>query len=250
MLFAWARAILMQFAHPLIAAGVAEHSTFRGGALASATRLHHTVRAMLSLTFGDEERTARTLETIRVIHRRVNGRLPEAVGPFPAGTPYSAEDPRLLLWVHATLLDSILPVYARLVAPLSIAELDAYCDEAAPTAVALGARDAEVPRTWAALRRYVDAMLASGTIVVGAQARQLAHAVLAPPLAPLVWPAARLNRAMTIALLPPRVRAEYGYTWAAADERRATHAMRLLRAARRCTPQWLAQWPEARRPQD
>ena len=246
MLFAWARAILMQFAHPLIAAGVAEHSTFRGGALAAVARLHHTVRAMLSLTFGDEDRKERTLETIRAIHRRVNGRLPEEVGPFAAGTPYSAEDPRLLLWVHATLLDSILPFYDRVIAPLSTAERDAYCAEAASTAIALGAHDADVPRTWAALRGYVETMLASGTITVGAQARELGHAVLTPPLQPLVWPAARLNRVITVSLLPPRVREEYGFDWGRAAERRAAMAMRMLRIARRCTPQRLAHWPEAR----
>jgi uncharacterized protein (DUF2236 family) len=248
MLFAWARAILMQFAHPLIASGVAEHSTFRGGAVAAAARLHHTVRAMLSLTFGDEGNKARTLETIRTIHRRVHGRLPEAVGPFAAGTPYSAEDPRLLLWVHATLLDSILPLYDRLIYPLSTADRDMYCVEAAPTAVALGAHDADVPRTWVALRRYVETMLASGTIVVGAQARELANALLIPSHSPLVWPAARLNRLVTIALLPARVREEYGYAWGPAAERRATLALGVMKAGRRSAPMWLAHWPEARRP--
>jgi uncharacterized protein (DUF2236 family) len=246
MLLAWSRAILMQFAHPLVAAGVAEHSTFRGGALASAARLHHTVRAMLSLTFGADQQKMDTLETIRAIHRRVHGRLPQSVGPFAAGTPYSAEDPQLLLWVHATLLDSILPVYDRIVTPLSVAERDTYCKEAAPTAVALGADDADVPRTWAALRHYVDTMLDSGPIAVGAQARELAAAVLAPPMAPLVWPAARLNRVLTIALLPPRVREEYGYRWGRSAQRRATIAINMVSAARRYTPRWLAHWPEAR----
>ena len=88
MLLAWARAILLQLAHPLIAAGVAEHSTFRGGVLAAALRLHHTVHAMLSLTFGDAPAREQTLDTIRAIHRRVNGRLPHAVGSYASGTAY------------------------------------------------------------------------------------------------------------------------------------------------------------------
>jgi len=248
MLLAWSRAILLQLAHPLVAAGVAEHSTFRGGALTAVMRLHDTVRAMLSLTFGDEPARERTLETIRAIHRRVNGRLPDAVGPFARGTAYSAEDPALLLWVHATLLDSIPPMYDRVVAPLSMAERDAYCEEAAAIAIALGARDADVPRTWAALRRYVDTTLASGTIAVGAQARELADAVLAPPGARAVWPVARVNRLVTLGLLPAAVREQYGFPWSRNAERRVEAVLGVMRMFRRGAPRWLACWPEARIP--
>src|SRR5687767_3094336 len=153
MLLAWARAILLQLAHPLVAAGVAEHSTFRGGPLTAASRLHHTVRAMLSLTFGSEAARQATLAHINGIHRRVNGTLDENVGVFTAGTPYSAEDPELLLWVHATLLESIPLVYDRLVAPLSEAERDRYCIEAIPTLRALGVPGGE-PHTWLGTRAY------------------------------------------------------------------------------------------------
>src|SRR5690606_11371838 len=103
MLLAWARAILLQLAHPLIAAGVYEHSAFRSGPLTAAGRLYHTVKAMLALTFGDAAAQRTTIDNILSIHRRVRGTIPEAAGRFPAGTPYSAEDPDLVLWVHATL---------------------------------------------------------------------------------------------------------------------------------------------------
>src|SRR5437868_6215290 len=133
----WVRAILLQLAHPLIAAGVAEHSTFRAGTPAALGRLHQTIGAMLALTFGDEPARETALEAIRSIHRRVHGALRTACGPFPAGTPYSAEDPALLLWVHATLIDSIVRVYDRLVMPLTDADRDAYCADAVDVAVAL-----------------------------------------------------------------------------------------------------------------
>ena len=247
MLLGWGRAILMQFAHPLLAAGVAEHSTFRGGPFAAAIRLHHTVRAMLSLTFGSAAAQQQTLDIIRAIHRRVNGQLPEAVGRFPAGTPYSAEDPALLLWVHATLLDSIPPLYDRLVAPLSAAERDAYCSEAASVAIELGARSDEVPRTWDALQRYLESTLASGSIVVGPAARALAEALLAPPLAFVVWPAARVNRLIAAGLLPAELRRQYGFAWDARAERRLERTLGAIRGVRRITPAALAQWPESRR---
>ena len=245
-LLGWSRAILLQVAHPLVAAGVAEHGTFRSSPVAPLTRLHHTVHAMLSLAFGDAVSRERTLDTIRAIHRRVHGVLRQPAGGFPAGTPYSAEDPALLLWVHATLLDSMLLAYDRVVAPLSTAERDAYCEEAAPIAVALGARDHEVPRTWAALGRYMDTMIASGTIAVGTEARELAHHVLAPRIFILVWPAARMNRLATIGFLPPAVRAQYGFRWSARQERRLERLLGVIRNVRRRLPDSLALWRQSR----
>jgi uncharacterized protein (DUF2236 family) len=243
-LLGWSRAILLQLAHPLVAAGVAEHSTFRGGPLAAARRLHHTVRAMLALTFGDVSARERALEDIRAIHRRVSGRLPTPVGRFAAGTRYSAEDPDLVLWVHATLLESIPLAYDMLVAPLASAERDAYCAEAAEIALALGAREPDVPRTWAVLGRYLDAMYASGAISVGPSAAELASAVLAP--APVVAPLGWVNRLVTVGLLPPDIRRMYGFAWGPADERRLGRLVPVARAGRRLLPAAIAWWPEAR----
>src|SRR5205085_12117466 len=117
-LLGWSRAILLQLAHPLMAAAVARHSSFRSGPAAAAKRLHHTVRAMLDLTFGDDAARTRAVTAIRAIHDRVHGTLSRAVGPFPQGTPYSAHDPDLLLWVHVTLLDSVVLAYDTFVRPL------------------------------------------------------------------------------------------------------------------------------------
>ena len=246
MLLGWSRAILLQLAHPLVAAGVAEHSSFRGGRLSAAMRLHHTVRAMLALTFGDDLKREAALEGIRAIHRRVHGHLPAAAGRFPAGTPYSAEDPDLVLWVHATLIESIPLIYQHVVRPVAPEERDAYCAEAAAVAIDLGARDAEVPRTWNALSTYLERMYGSGAIAVSQQARELASAVLAPPFAPFIAPAAWMNRLVTVGLLPGRVRHEYGFTWSDARERTLRRVTRALRGARRVVPPAIALWPEAK----
>jgi uncharacterized protein (DUF2236 family) len=245
-LFGWARAILMQLAHPLIAAGVAEHSTFRSGRLAAAARLHHTIRTMLALTFGDTARQQQAVETIAAIHRRVHGELREPAGVFLAGTPYSAEDPALLLWVYGTLLDSVLLVYELIVEPLSDAERDAYCDEAAPVAIALGARSEQVPRHAAGVRTYVAAMLDSGTLAVTREARELVDAVLRPPLAWMTGPIAPTNRRMTLGLLPPPVRRAYGFDWTPDDEREYERLARRIKRLRAWVPDSVALWPEAR----
>jgi uncharacterized protein (DUF2236 family) len=245
-LLGWGRAILLQLAHPLIAAGVFDHSGFRASPLAAAGRLRHTVRAMLGLTFGTEVERAETLDGIRAIHRRVNGRLAETVGPWQAGTPYSAEDPALVLWVHATLVESVLLAYETLVAPVSEAERDAYCEEAAWVAIALRALPEAVPRDWAAMQRYVAEVHASGALAIGSQAHELASAVLSPagtwPLAPATW----TNGLVTAGLLPPVIRAQYGLPWTPSRERAFATIVRALRLARRGLPRMAALWPQAR----
>lgn len=246
MVLGWSRAILLQLAHPLIAAGVSQHSSFRTGGVAAVGRLHHTIRAMLALTFGGADARQSALEDIRAIHRRIHGTLPAAAGVFSAGTPYSAEDPDLVLWVHATLLESIPMIYELVVRPLTAGERDAYCAEAAPIAADLGARSNEIPRTWAATTGYVDRMYASGAIAVSAQAREVAAAVLSPSFGIAVAPAAWANRLVTIGLLPDDLRRQYGYSWSAARARTLARLAAALRAARRFTPEILALWPEAR----
>lgn len=245
-LLGWARAMLLQFAHPLIAQGVADHSTFRTGGLSAVRRLHHTVRAMLALAFGSPAEREAALSGIKAIHRRVNGTLPRAVGPFAAGTRYSAEDPELVVWVHLTLLESIPLVYELFVEPMSDAEHDAYCRDAEWVAHALGVPDGMVPLSWDALRDALARTYASGRIVVGPTARDLAAAVLDPPLLGLIVPATYLNRLLTIGLLPPEIRSQYGFHWNARRERALHAATRLVRAARRAMPDRLARWPEAR----
>ena len=243
-LLGWSRAILLQLAHPLVAAGVDEHSTFRAGTLASALRLHQTVRAMLSLTFGTDAERQATLGHINAIHRRVNGQLREAVGPFPAGTAYTAEDPSLLLWVHATLLESIPLVYEMVVAPVGADERDRYCREAEPIVVALGAR-VGAPRSWSELTAYMDRMHASGELVVSPQARKLADAVLAPPLGWMLGPAARINWLFTVGLLPAVIREQYGFTWTARDAHALERWTQIIRRTRRLAPRRVAMWREA-----
>ena len=247
LLIGWTRAILLQLAHPLIAAGVYDHSGFRGSPAASASRLHHTVRAMLTLTYGDPQASARTLEGIRTIHRRVNGTLPQDVGPFAAGTRYSAEDPSLVLWVHGTLVESMLMTYEWCVAPLTTSERDAYCRDAAWVAIGLGAVDADVPRTWTAMREYMRMAMTSGAIRVGPQARALSPFLLSPSLGRVLPGSVWLNTLLTSALLPPQIREQYGLELSPRQARRARRICSTLRMVRRFTPDVVALWSAARR---
>ena len=245
-LLGWSRAILLQLAHPLVAAGVSEHSGFRASPFAAVSRLHHTIRSMLALTFGDTASRERALAGIRSIHQRVNGHLTDAIGPYPAGTYYSAEDPALVLWVHATLLDSVPLLFGLLVTPLTEAERNAYCEEAAPVAIALGARERDVPRNWSDLTEYLDRMYRSGAIVVSPTARALARAVMTPPGATLVAPAAWINDLLTTGLLPESIREQYGFRWSPGRARALSALLRVVRGGRAVVPSRVALWRDAR----
>lgn len=245
-LLGWPCAILMQVAHPLVAAGVARHSSFRDSPTAPIRRLHHTVRAMLGLTFGDADEQARVIATIRDIHTRVHGTLGERVGRFAADARYSAEDPALVLWVHVTLIATTVRVYDALVGTLTPGERDQYCRESAPVAVALGADDLRVPRDWRAVTDSVDAMLASGDLIVGREAHALARALLHAAIVRAIGPAGWAQRELTAAWLPPALRAQYGLAWDERRARRSDRIIKLIRGVRRGLPGRLARWAPAR----
>lgn len=243
----WGRAILLQLAHPLVAAGVDAHSSFRGSLRASFGRLCGTVGAMLSLTFGDEEEAIATAARINVIHDRVAGRLGRPVGTFPAGATYSAHDAELLRWVHATLLDSIPLTYELLVGPLTLEEKQRYCAEAAVMEPLLDIPAGLLPRNSSDLDAYNQEVLGSGRIAITDSSRALAMAILFPPRWRLLWPAFRPMQLMTIGLLPGPLREAYGFRWTARDARSLTRWTTFLKLILRMTPAFVRQWPSARK---
>jgi len=107
------RALLLQLAHPWIAAAIAQHSPVLSDPIG---RFHRTFNVMFTIVFGTTEQA---LAAARRLHRRhdcISGTLVDAAGPFPAGSRYDANDLAALRWVHATLIDTAL-VAVELVAP-------------------------------------------------------------------------------------------------------------------------------------
>jgi uncharacterized protein (DUF2236 family) len=213
LLLAWGPAILLQLAHPLIAQGIADHSAFYTQRHGRVRRLFGTIDAMLKLSFGTEPQARAVLARINGIHDRVNGHLAGSAGAFRAGTAYTAHDPALLAWVHATLLDMNLRVYERYVGPLSMEDKDRYCTEASAIEVPLGVPAGRLPRSFSELGQYMNAMLSSGMITVTDTARMLARDVLYPSAPRLASPALSLVRLQTVGLLPPQIREDYGLPW-------------------------------------
>jgi uncharacterized protein (DUF2236 family) len=238
----WGRAILLQLAHPSIAAGVHDHSSVRGSLLSSYRRLRSTVGAMLSLTFADTEQIITAAAGINSIHDRVRGR----VGESAATQEYSAHDPELQRWVHATLLESIPLIYELLVGPLTLQERNRYCLEAAIMEPLLGMPAGWLPRDAAELDNYMRDMLGCGRIAVTDTSRALARAVLYPPRWYVAWPAFRAMQLLTIGSLPPSIRRAYGFEWRARDARAFARWTTLVRTSLRVLPPRAREWPAAR----
>ena len=241
---AWGRAILLQVAHPLVAAGVAEHSDFGQGSLSYLRRSYHTISAMLELTYGEPAVVRRRAAAINRIHERIHGRLQDETDRFGAGTFYSATDPALLVWVHATLVESQLLSYELFVGSLSDGDKDAYCAEAAETGPLLGIPRSLVPDTATGLASYLEAMLASDEIEVTTTAQQLARALLFPPgilLRSMLAP----GRLLTAGMLPAAIREAYQFSWGPTRERRFSRLVWAVKSARRGLPPSLRRWPTA-----
>jgi uncharacterized protein (DUF2236 family) len=209
--FSGPRALLMQAAHPVAFQGFFAHS----GALdAPYERLQRTAQVMDAIAFGSREDADRATRRVRAMHRRVRGELVRPAGRFAAGTPFAADDPELLLWVLATLVDSALVVYDRYVGSLSDAERDAYWQDYRVVGALFGLADGEMPADIYAFDAYMRRMIAGDDLFVTSDARELAIEIVMRPPVPLIRrPVLELVNFITVGLLPRRLRRQYGLRW-------------------------------------
>ncbi|MDX6677744.1 MAG: hypothetical protein QOE31_1796 [Solirubrobacteraceae bacterium] len=209
--FSGPRALLMQATHPVAFEGFFAHS----GALdAPYERLARTAKVMDTIAFGSREQADRATRRERAMHRRVRGELAQPAGRFPAGTPYAADDPELLLWVLATLVDSALVVYDRYVGSLTHAERDAYWRDYRIVGGLFGLADDEMPADIDAFDAYMTDMLYGGDLFVTPAARELAIEIVMRPPVPLIRrPVLELVNFITVGLLPAPLRRQYGLRW-------------------------------------
>lgn len=236
-------ALMLQLAHPLIAAGVASHSGFRADPF---DRLRATLDATLRISFGDAEQVHEAAERVAATHRRVQGTLPGGVGPFPVGTPYRASDPELAMWVHATLVSVAIEAHELFVGPLSVSRRERYYREAARFAGLFGVTDQVLPATYEAFMEYVRAMERSELLTVGDQARGLARHVLGPPLPAVLKVSRPPLSALTAALLPDRLRRQFGVRWGVRERALAGAVARAVRLTIGTWPHRLRYWDHYR----
>ena len=219
-------AVLLQVAHPLVACGVVEHSGYDRDL---SRRLIGTMRALYMTAFGDKAEAEQAGAVVRQAHERVRGTTAVQLGPFPAGTHYSASDPELMLWVHATLVHSSLAAYQQFVQPLTSAEREQYHGEMNTVAELFGAPAQVLLRSYGEFEEYFEAQVASSTITVTQPAREVAAVIVAARLPAPLRILAPTHRLATTQLLPPRLRDEYELRWTALHELALPLAARTLR---------------------
>jgi uncharacterized protein (DUF2236 family) len=238
------RALLMQAAHPLAAAGVIEHSEYRASPW---DRLERTMNAVWTAVYGKPEDAERVGRRVRAIHAKVHGRLEGARGPFPAGTPYDARDPELLMWVHATIVDTALLMYRTYVGPLSADERESYYQDMKVLARLFGTADEAIPETYADFVAWFRSLIDSEVICVTPEARALSATILKPPLPLVAWPVWQAVNFVTAGFLPGKLRRGYGFTWTPAHRALlAGSAESLKRAVLPLVPDLARALPNAR----
>lgn len=236
--------LLLQVAHPLIAAGVAEHSDFRVDPFG---RLRRTLATTLDIVFGDGATAERAVRRLNRVHSGVRGPSGEEAAHLTGMDRYRALDPDLLLWVQATLIVTSVEAYRRWVGQVTDLEAEAFWQEARRIGVRLGIPRRVSPPDWPALLAYWDRMLApGGPIQVTAEARAMAPLLVRPPL-PLApgWAVDALALP-GLALVPTRIRDAYAIPWGAGRERAARLVTIGVRAWTSVVPTSLRSMPQAR----
>lgn len=191
-------ALLWQMLHPQALAGVWDHSDFRRNMHG---RLRNTARFIAVTTYGARSEAEAAIARVRSIHDYVNGTLPD-------GTPYDANDPRLLAFVHLAGSAMFLAGYRRFANPaMPLAERDAYWREVAIIAEKLGADP--VPRSEAVAEALAAEFLPE--LRPDERSRAVRDIILnAPPERLRLFPVQRLLMRSATDLLPRAVRRLHG----------------------------------------
>jgi len=163
------RALMVQALHPLAMAGVAQHSDWQRDPFG---RLAATSGYVLTVTYGDVASANEAAARVRAVHKHVRGTDPET------GLPYAAEDPDLLLWIHAALVESIMTIVQRYGRGLDPADGDRYVAEMVPFAEIVGVPSDMVPRSAEALDEYLRSV---ELVRITQAAREAIAVVLDPP---------------------------------------------------------------------
>ena len=201
------RAALLQLAHPMVSHAIDQHSRTRTDVVG---RFQRTFRNVFAMVFGDLDDALIAARRVHAVHTRITGTFPEAIGGWPAGTRYHANDVDALRWVHATLADSTIAVREQLDGPLPIAIKDAYMVELNRFAALFGIPRELQPESWAAHARYMSEMLGSDRIAVTASAREMGQFLFGRGLGAAQPSLGRIAEAVSATLLPPHLTAAFG----------------------------------------
>jgi uncharacterized protein (DUF2236 family) len=218
------RALLLQLAHPWVAAAISEHSkTFAD----PVGRFHRTFNITFTMVFGTLDQALAASRRLHRRHAAVTGILPQAAGRFEAGSRYSANEVSALRWVHATLVDTALQTHDLVLPALTSSEREQYWAEAKLYAALFGVRAADLPADWTSFAAYTEAMSRSDSLAVSPAARDIAQQIFSGSATGLRVPG--WYRALTAHLLPERLREEFGFEFGEREQRSMNRALAWIR---------------------
>jgi uncharacterized protein (DUF2236 family) len=218
------RAVLLQLAHPWVAAAIAEHSRTLGDPIG---RFHRTFSVVFTMIFGSLDQALEASRRLHRLHESITGILPGAAGPFAAGSSYRANEIEALKWVHATLIDTSVLVYERLLGPLAPKQREQYYEETKLFAALFGIPEEALSPDWNSFVAYNRTMWESTTLTVIPAARRIASQLMESPSSGGVrlpeW-----YRALTALLCPPPIRQGFGGSFGEREKRQAETALRWI----------------------
>jgi uncharacterized protein (DUF2236 family) len=218
------RALLLQLAHPWVAAAISEHSrTFAD----PVGRFHRTFNITFTMVFGTLDQALAASRRLHRRHAAINGILPQAAGRFEAGSTYSANEVSALRWVHATLVETALQTHDLVLPVLTNSEREQYWAEAKLYAALFGVRAADLPADWTSFAAYTEAMSRSDSLAVSPAARDIAQQIFSGSATGLRVPG--WYRALTAHLLPERLREEFGFEFGEREQRSMKRALAWIR---------------------
>ena len=218
------RALLLQLAHPWVAAAIAQHSRSLADPIG---RFHRTFGVVFTMVFGTTDEAIAAARRLYHRHAAISGYLAESAGAFPVGTAYKADDVAALRWVFATLVDSAVAAFELVNPPLSPTEREGYYRECRLFAAFFGIPQSALPQSWPAFSDYVEETVGSHTLAVTSAAREIAQALFEGAGTRLRSPG--WYRALTTSLLPDRLRDDFGLRYGPSEQRAVRRALALLR---------------------
>jgi len=227
------RALMLgAMAAPLSFYGTARHTRAKSMPF---QRLAHTGKAFEAIFFGTRGEADEVLAFVERMHTKVVGTLPERLGPWPAGTPYSAFDPELMLrGVVAPTFDSARATYEALVRPLSESEREALWQDYLRFGELFGMPREAAPCSYAEFEPWWRDLLASDEAFLTDDARTAGFQTgFGIPVPRVNRPGMRVIELALLGTLPARARELYGLPFGRAD-RTAFDALAL--ASRRSRP--------------
>jgi uncharacterized protein (DUF2236 family) len=229
--------LILQVAHPVVGAGVTEHSGFT---TAPWSRLLRTIMSVNRVVFAPAATAEAESERLRRLHAAIRG-------TDNAGRPYHALDPDAYAWVHLTLVHFFVDVRRILGRPLTPAQLDALYLEWRQVGRLLGVREDRLPPDWTAFSHYFDDMV-THTLEANQAVEDVLTAVAHPkkpwgmlPAAawePVAGRAGSLSYLLAVGTLPPALRERIGLRWTGRDQANLERQAARLRMAFAVLP-----WP-------